>query len=314
MDIETELLIASSEGNLENVTKLLMLYGDALSEGPIYSEYILGYALRNAACNGHTEIVKIFLDFSVNVDSESIDGVTALMKASGFGHTDTVKILLDTGADVNAQDNGGMTPLYYAMYKGTLQCVNGKSYYKEKDEKYENCQVVSLLLAAGAKTIVKLINRTCNLLVEAVAINRVNTVRLFLDAGVNANGTQEYGIGVYEYAHNTPLSVATYKGSLELVKMLLEYGADVDAKVKELYVAQPVLMSILRIACLNNINKNPKIVVTLLDAGADSREILETRMREDLDPDMVRIVAGYRYKFLLNIIDKDMFETICQFI
>ena len=50
-------------------------------------------------------------------------GTTVLMYAAGLGHTDVVKLLLDYGADPNGQDVRGGTALMVAAFNGEQDVV-----------------------------------------------------------------------------------------------------------------------------------------------------------------------------------------------
>ncbi len=53
------------------------------------------------------QIVRLLLENSCNVDALNDMGRTALLEAAEHGHTDIVKLLLQFSADVNLQDQEG---------------------------------------------------------------------------------------------------------------------------------------------------------------------------------------------------------------
>ncbi len=81
-------------------------------------------AFVEAACSGHSDIVKLFLDKGMNVDVKNPNGITALMCASAYGRPETVELLLSRGANANATDETGETALLKASCKGHTDVVN----------------------------------------------------------------------------------------------------------------------------------------------------------------------------------------------
>lgn len=61
--------------------------------------------------NGHTELVKLFLDKGEDVNTRNGEGMTLLHHAAQNGQMEAASLLLDRGADINAKDSLGNTPL-----------------------------------------------------------------------------------------------------------------------------------------------------------------------------------------------------------
>jgi ankyrin repeat protein len=59
------------------------------------------------------------------------------------------------------------------------------------------------------------------ILYHAVGFNNLNTVRLLLDRGCDSNAKNDYGL--------TALHSASFRGYQEMIKLLLEYGANIDS-------------------------------------------------------------------------------------
>jgi len=93
-------------------------------------------------------------------------------------------------------------------------------------------------------------------LVNEVKRNEESLVKLILDAGANVNA-KDYSVGF------TPLLWAVNNGFLNLVKLLIEYGADVNYETTN---GNTVLIQSIRI---NNHINSFKITEILLNAGAN---------------------------------------------
>ena len=80
-----------------------------------------------ACCNGHKDVVQLFLDHSDRIDlnARSKSGKTAFMWACVFGHKDVVQLLLDHSdrIDMNARANNGGTGFMEACYYGRKDVV-----------------------------------------------------------------------------------------------------------------------------------------------------------------------------------------------
>ena len=125
------------------------------------------------------------------------------MEAASGGYNDIVKLLMEHGADLNAQSSSGNTPLHYA-------CCGG----------YED--VVVTLLDAGA-SIEETNENGHTPLMEAASAGHVGVAKILLDrgAGINTHSNE---------FKESALTLACYKGHLEMVKFLLEAGADQEHK------------------------------------------------------------------------------------
>jgi uncharacterized protein len=187
--------------------------------------------LMSAARTGGVEIVKALLGHGANPNAkENVRGQTALMWAAAQNHPDVVRVLLEHGADVHARtltasqlfytgeasgagrnatdwvmrtiDTGGSTPLMFAARQGDLASAR-------------------LLLAAGANP-----NETradgMSPLVLASFSGHGDFAAFLLSKDANPNAAD---VG---YA---ALHTAVLRGDVELVKTLLMYGANPNARI-----------------------------------------------------------------------------------
>jgi len=83
-----------------------------------YLDWDQHMALRLAATNGYTDIVKLLLDN--NVDIHAYNDI-ALRFAAQNGNYDTVKFLIEKGANVHAQNDEA---LFYALENGYIDIAN----------------------------------------------------------------------------------------------------------------------------------------------------------------------------------------------
>lgn len=79
--------------------------------------------LRIAAHNGHTNLVRMFLDMKVDVNSGDGKDPTALMSAAQTGQIDVVKQLLQYNADIKSRYLG-YTALQHAVKSGHIDVVD----------------------------------------------------------------------------------------------------------------------------------------------------------------------------------------------
>lgn len=203
---ETSLTEACSDGDAGAVKKLL-------EEGRSVNETTEeGDSLLSLACQaGYYELAQVLLAMRANVEDRGIKGdCTPLMEAASAGHVDIVKLLINHNADVNAQSSSGNTPLMYA-------CAGGHE------------DVVLVLLGAGAN--VEDHNENGHTpLMEAASAGHVGVAKILLDhgAGVNTHSNE---------FKESALTLACYKGHLEMVRFLLSAGADQEHKTDEMHTA-----------------------------------------------------------------------------
>jgi ankyrin repeat protein len=156
--------------------------------------------LLAATTNQHTYIVSLLLDHGAdpNMCNVKIANVCPIYVASKLGNYEIVKILLDHGASPNAINSLQMTSLMTV----TLD---------------QNVPIAKLLLERGADPNMCIgTNKTCPLHVASRNGN-IEIVKSLLDAGADINIADSQNI--------TPLIAATINVRVDVVKLLLSYGA-----------------------------------------------------------------------------------------
>ncbi|KAL1505978.1 hypothetical protein ABEB36_005419 [Hypothenemus hampei] len=203
---KTSLVEACTDGDVGTVKKLL-------TEGrSVHETSEEGESLLSLACSaGYFELAQVLLAMHANVEDRGIKGeCTPLMEAASAGHLDIVRLLVHNDADVNAQSTSGNTPLMYA-------CAGGHT------------EVVKFLLENGAN--VEDHNENGHTpLMEAASAGHVGLAKILLvhGAGINTHSNE---------FKESALTLACYKGHLDMVRFLLEAGADQEHKTDEMHTA-----------------------------------------------------------------------------
>ena len=112
MQNSNPLRIAVANNNIEVATKLLE---HGVEVDPVT---FAGTPLCVAAAKNYTDIAQLLIKYGADVDYQKGD-MTPLIAASSMGNTDMVKLLIDAKADVNLQgDAGQLSPLIMAAANG----------------------------------------------------------------------------------------------------------------------------------------------------------------------------------------------------
>src|SRR5262245_49855382 len=190
--------------------------------------------LHLAAENGHLESVNLLLRLGFDIDRrDRFDNATALHWAAYAGQFDMVKRLVALGADIEgAGDEHEMGVIGWAT------CFN-----------HVHTDIAELILARGAKP----------KLFSAVALDRGDLVRALV-----ANDPallRDRRMSRFEH-HRTALDLAVVKNRPEMVRLLIELGA--DPRAKDARGDTPLSLA--------GTKTDPSIVDMLIAAGADPAE------------------------------------------
>lgn len=234
--------LGAASGTLAPVRKRGLGWGPA--DGPRAPEIGGLTPLLYAVREGETDCVAYLLSAHVNVNQASVDGSSPLLVAIQNGFYDIAKTLIAAGADVNIANNKGWTPLYIVVKNR-----NSENTAIPAPSNAGALEMIGLLLDKGAKPNVRITVATeihqgmtalwlkeegATPLLRAALCGDLTIVKMLLAHGADPL--------IPTFDHTTPLMVASGVGwadgmlheysedqTVELVKLLLSKGADVNA-------------------------------------------------------------------------------------
>jgi ankyrin repeat protein len=250
------LSIAIANGNSAMVTLLLDAGADANHGEPTGETHLM-----RAAQAGVLGVVEQLLKHGAQVDVRDPNyGQTALMFAARAGHADIVSALLAKGANPNVATRVGETPAFIkpnsvpgfgfgvGIIRGGVPADRGRReptpggmtplLYAARHNRVE---VARRLVEAGADVNAQEANGIWPLLM-AISNNNMAAAHFLLEHGSKVNGQDWYGrsplweaVNVRNlYVHNATFKNGIDRGPvLDMIKALLDAGADVNARTKE---------------------------------------------------------------------------------
>ena len=297
----TPLYLAAVNGNVTIIRKLLDAGADANAVDST-GETILMTATRTGA----PEALKLLIDRGATVDAVDPEfQQTALMLAVRESHPDAVKVLIERGAALNARTRVGATPAFRLPCKGTgcgsegvginrggipdrgsRAAINGGMtplLYAARDGRLDEAR---LLVAAGADVKHADPNEIRPLLMS-ILNDHLDVATFLLDHGADLNAADFWG--------RTPLWAAVDLRDMDLdhgidkgvdrapafdfVKLLLDRGANVNARTKEYHPGRRWLYSLGDVSWVDMTGQTPflraalsgdtKLMRLLLERGAD---------------------------------------------
>lgn len=202
------LALAAQEGHVA-IAKLILSAG----ADPDQSGHDGRTPLMYAARQGHQEITHLLIARGALVESCDVVGSTPLAEAASHGHEGVISILIASGADIHKRDIGGRTPLMRAIVS-------------------ENETAATILLEQGADVNCIDVDGNTPLLLAAKSHDSA-IVKLLIERGAwidTRNNDGDTALILAVKVHKTPGYCTSTLGCDEIVRTLLEHGANPDSQ------------------------------------------------------------------------------------
>jgi len=231
LSLDGQIIAAAKEGRAHDLDRLLTEHPRKIAiTGSQWNRPLL----HIAAAEGHLDCVNALLRRGFDIATrDTFDNVTALHWAAQFGTVEVIKRLLDAGADVDGEGDEHQIGVI-----GWATCF-----------KHVRTEAANYLLARGAKPTI----------FSAISLNRTDLVRKLVADDPRLLRVRK--MSRFEH-HRTPLHLAVLKNYPQMVKLLLELGADASAKDSRGYTP----------LSLATAKTNSDIAAALIAAGADPNE------------------------------------------
>jgi ankyrin repeat protein len=200
---ESDFFAACSAGDVDTVRRLLANQPSLLRATKPGARHAGWTALHSSAQAGRAEVVRVLLQHGADANArEAGDNTSPLHWAAAAGNVESVRALLDAGSDVD-----GVGDLH------EMGAIGWATEWREPGEGTHH--VVTLLLERGAR----------HHIFSAIAVGDVDLVRrVAAQPGALARRRSRFE------ESETPLHCAMSRGRLDLMDVLIQAGADVDAK------------------------------------------------------------------------------------
>eukprot|EP00803_Ostreobium_quekettii_P007331 evm.model.scf_1535.3 EVM.evm.TU.scf_1535.3 scf_1535:22230-35004(+) len=286
----TALHVAALRGNLEAVE---VLAGEGKADVHSRQSDALTPLLLAAFC-GHGKVVRALVAAGAVMDARDAQNKAALHMAALAGHVRVAEELLQLGADVDVQADNGSTPLLLAAQEGHHKMVECLA---DADANVDHCNIAGLtplhaaVTRARRKAVDALIDKgadvnahTCAspsmpLLHVAARLGHVGMVDSLLRRGaVLESLSEERG--------QTALHAAASEGHLEVARLLVAQGLDVD--VRSGIGETPLLVAVKK--------QHIQVAAFLLEAGADVNAERHTQISS------IHMAAGRKHMPMLELL------------
>ena len=190
--------------------------------------------LMIAARTGSTDIVRLLIENKADINAKEHRQQTAIMWAAAEGHADVVSILISEGADFNSPLRSGFTPLFFAVREGKTEAVNVLL--------DAGCDVNSTMQPENGNG--RSARKGTSPLMLAIENGHFELAAWLLEAGANPNDERSGFTPLHAISwvrkpnsgdglDGTPPPIGSGNlTSLDIVRKLVEHGANVNARLK----------------------------------------------------------------------------------
>lgn len=206
----------------------------------------IGEELTSAITGNDIERVRFLISKGADVNQRDKQGFAPLDHAARLRNSPLIEVLADAGADVNTRDHDGFTPLMHAINRNHVPTVE-------------------MLAKKGAKTN---LGSTGGIvpLTWALGDGKFYAAKALIEAGADVNApsgeekvTALMVVASQKAAQTRSGNVVQGISPIDLAKMLVERGADINVRSKD-------GVTPLMVAAGNN---NPAMLALLAQSGAD---------------------------------------------
>ncbi|KAG9849172.1 Pfs, NACHT and ankyrin domain protein, partial [Aureobasidium melanogenum] len=219
-----------------SVEYLLSMDADPNAQGGFY-----GNALQAASAFGNVQTAQVLLNHGADVNAKGGCFGSALHAAAWYGHDNIIHLLLKHGANIGALEwEGGSaaTALQVAAYQGHLEIVEMLLFHGADVDAHsirDTHRLTDERLHAAAEFVDLTAHYTP---LEAASYGgQTEVVKILLskDAEIDARGPYSFSSSNHPqyicseagYRYGTPLQAASTMGHLDIVRILVETGADI---------------------------------------------------------------------------------------
>ena len=291
-DGQTALLAVARTGNVE-AARLLIDHGAKIDAKEHWGGQT---ALMWASARRHPEMMELLISHGADVNARSIDrdyqrhvtaegrpknldsgGLTPLLYAARENCMACVKVLLKNNVDINLPDPDGVSPLLLAIMNANWDLAKQLIEAGASVDEWDMFGEAPLFTAIGLRNQVSGGHGSIDPPNET---DGMTIIRMLLDAGANPNMQLFFHPANVRGSTNTrgstPLIRAANNADIEVVKLLLKYGADARLNMAD---RQTPIMAVL--AGRAPEKQALELIDILHDAGADVNVIALVQHRED---------------------------------
>ena len=209
---------AAATGNLDAIKQHVAAGTDLNAKEPSGGST----PLMIAALVGQTEAAKLLIEKGANINARSNDGGTALHAAAFFCRTRTVKLLLSKGADVNVKNVRGETALDTVAGEWSQAVEEVYSYVGGLLQIQLDIERIKAARPNIADILRERTSKTDDDIWSAAKSGNIEAVMKHISAGNDIN--------IRSVSGATPLIAASTGGQTEIIRLLIEKGADVNLR------------------------------------------------------------------------------------